>query len=781
MDKLAPLQEVSGKTFDFVIIGKYNPLTAGLVLANRLSENSSVTVAVLEAGKAHFEDPLVDKIDGWLQQMMKPDYDWEFFTVPQPHAHDKPARWSRLVQPRDVNNTIGTDGPISLAYAPTSTGAEASFQKAVEQLGVATVTNTAYEVGPQTNGAYKILSSIDPERGTRASSVTGYLLPAIHRPNLKVLTEAYVNEFVTRHEGDKLTATGVEFEHGGNVYQVHATKEVILSAGAIKSPNILELSGIGDRRVLEPLGIPVLKDIPGVGANVQEHYTLTGLVLGRFGGRSVDNRWADGTKEMRKASEAAPSLQTGASRVTAKSDEAAADENSANATVWTGITYLPLQLVSERASYIIERQTAKIQGEAATYPPGLKEQYDIQLDILRNSQIPDLEIMLLPVSFAAPFIGKPYISLPIVVSHPFARGTIHISSADPKATPLIDPRYFEEETERDILLEGFKFARKISNTSPLRISSSPKFFQDLRSQKTDRLLVYSAGSLSMMPQDKGGVVGPALRPRISLGKNTAFDSGPPKAIPVGSIKVALSNSQVAQRPNISTRYSTQPLLFIPVQVPTRYFRMLISKNLLQKWHVEVDEVKECKYWSGILQLVLLAEVFHSTSARHAIAVVDGLEGSRKWQKVWTRPDPSELRQQSPFAVAAPVAAPGAAIGRSFANNNNCTTSLHTLSTDVRPGSLFRPGPSNDTGGSHVGDLGSPPPGHYDCITLPIDTLAPLRASSPVYYSILLLPYPVDYSHDRGTATRHSWAGGARRVLAPERLLVASCNICLAEL
>lgn len=513
MDKLAPLQEVSGKTFDFVIIGGG---TAGLVLANRLSENSSVTVAVLEAGKAHFEDPLVDKIDGWLQQMMKPDYDWEFFTVPQPHAHDKPARWSRgkglggssainllgwtkpepadidaweklgnpgwnfkrlheyikkaerLVQPRDVNNTIGTDGPISLAYAPTSTGAEASFQKAVEQLGVATVTNT---LSGATNGAYKILSSIDPERGTRASSVTGYLLPAIHRPNLKVLTEAYVNEFVTRHEGDKLTATGVEFEHGGNVYQVHATKEVILSAGAIKSPNILELSGIGDRRVLEPLGIPVLKDIPGVGANVQEHYTLTGLVL-----------------EMRKASEAAPSLQTGASRVTAKSDEAAADENSANATVWTGITYLPLQLVSERASYIIERQTAKIQGEAATYPPGLKEQYDIQLDILRNSQIPDLEIMLLPVSFAAPFIGKPYISLPIVVSHPFARGTIHISSADPKATPLIDPRYFEEETERDILLEGFKFARKISNTSPLRISSSPKFFQDLRSQKTDRLL-----------------------------------------------------------------------------------------------------------------------------------------------------------------------------------------------------------------------------------------------------------------------------------------------------
>ncbi|KAF9808281.1 hypothetical protein IEO21_07894 [Rhodonia placenta] len=470
MDKLAPFQEVAGKTFDFVIIGKYNPLTAGLVLANRLSENSSVTVAVLEAGKAHFEDPLVDKVDGWLQQMMKPEYDWAFFTVPQPYAHNKPARWSRLVQPDDVGdvNTIGRDGPIFLAYAPMSTGAEASFQKAVEQLGVATVTDTAYEVAPQTSGSYKMLSSIDPEKGTRASSVIGYLLPIIHRPNLKVLTEAYVNKIVTRKEGDILTATGVEFEHGGNVYQVHATKEVILSAGAIKSPNILELSGIGDRRVLEPLGIPVLKDIPGVGANVQEHYTLTGLVLGKSGEISVQNRWADGTKEMRQAPDAALSRPAHTSTATTKPEEATVDESSANATVWTGITYLPLQRVSERASSIIERQTAKNQREAATYPPGLQEQYDIQLDILRNSQIPDLEIMLLPVSFAAPFIGKPYISLPIVVSHPFARGTIHISSADPKAAPLIDPRYFEEETERDILLEGFKFARKISNTSPFK-------------------------------------------------------------------------------------------------------------------------------------------------------------------------------------------------------------------------------------------------------------------------------------------------------------------------
>lgn len=63
----------------------------------------------------------------------------------------------------------------------------------------------------------------------------GYLLPIIHRPNLKVLTEAYVNKIVTRKEGDILTATGVEFEHGGNVYQVHATKEVILSAGCVAS------------------------------------------------------------------------------------------------------------------------------------------------------------------------------------------------------------------------------------------------------------------------------------------------------------------------------------------------------------------------------------------------------------------------------------------------------------------------------------------------------------------------------------------------------------------
>lgn len=113
-------------------------------------------------------------------------------------------------------------------------------------------------------------------------------MPILDRPNLKVLTEAYAGRVLTEGEKDNVVARGVEFEYGGQQRKVSAKREVILAAGyassfhvstwtyrlrrAIKSPQILELSGIGDRKVLEPLGIRTVIDLPGVGSNSQEHH-----------------------------------------------------------------------------------------------------------------------------------------------------------------------------------------------------------------------------------------------------------------------------------------------------------------------------------------------------------------------------------------------------------------------------------------------------------------------------------------------------------------------------
>ncbi len=136
-------------------------------------------------------------------------------------------------------------------------------------------------------------------RHTIAESDQGYLVPALSRPNLAVLTGAYVRRLLTKIKGE-VVATGVEFEHDGKIHTVNVSREALLCAGyvpvvsidilavpevpnrTIKSPHVLELSGIGDKNVLEPLGIPVQLDLPSVGMNLQDHVIFTGSVVCKF-------------------------------------------------------------------------------------------------------------------------------------------------------------------------------------------------------------------------------------------------------------------------------------------------------------------------------------------------------------------------------------------------------------------------------------------------------------------------------------------------------------------
>ena len=122
-------------------------------------------------------------------------------------------------------------------------------------------------------GTFHGLSTIDrregPTNGTRSYAVTGYLLPNVLRPNLHVLTDAPVSRLVI--SSDNKTVTGIEFFHGDKAYTVNAKKEVILSAGALKSPQILELSGIGNPEILTKAGIKITIENLRVGENFQDH------------------------------------------------------------------------------------------------------------------------------------------------------------------------------------------------------------------------------------------------------------------------------------------------------------------------------------------------------------------------------------------------------------------------------------------------------------------------------------------------------------------------------
>ena len=160
----------------------------------------------------------------------------------------------------------GNDGPIHVSFNDWYMPLEVDFAKAAHDVtGTEKTINDAWS-GDHL-GFYSSLGAVNrsDDPGNRSYAATGYLRPNLGRSNLKVLTEAHATKIILDGE----TAKGVEFVHKGKKYSVHAKKEVVLSAGVIQSPQLLELSGIGDPEVLQAAGVDVVVENKGVGANFQ--------------------------------------------------------------------------------------------------------------------------------------------------------------------------------------------------------------------------------------------------------------------------------------------------------------------------------------------------------------------------------------------------------------------------------------------------------------------------------------------------------------------------------
>ncbi|KDQ20128.1 hypothetical protein BOTBODRAFT_27541 [Botryobasidium botryosum FD-172 SS1] len=553
----ASIKTIAAQEFDYVIA---EGETAGLVLAARLSEDPGVTVCVLEAGGDNLDEPEI--LIPHRLNFGNPNIVWEFQTVPQPHVNNKVATWSRgkglggssalnlwlyqrppafdidaigrlgnpgwnwdrfleyakksetfrlptVKEAKEYNfhtnpEYHGNNGPLRAGFFSRTTECSLLFQKTLNNLGIKTQKD---HMGGKLCGTWVDPATVDKETGSRSYAANAYYAPNASRENLKVLTGALVHKllFSTKPNED-VQATGVAFIYDGKPFEVKARKEVIVSAGALKSPQILELSGIGDPKVLKPLGIDVHVDLPGVGANMQEH----NMILMTFELTESD-RWAT-----RDAVHFNPEL--------------AAEQLALYRTSGEGIysvsrgviAFTPLKTLNAKAAEdMIASVEAKIQAQD---DPALREQWALQLDAMKDDNVPDCEftgnLFCVPTEHP-PDIKKKYFSVAGIHNHTFSRGTIHINSNDPADQAVIDPRSLEQDEDMVMLVEILKFMRTLPQTEPFKSMVAGELSPGDRCVTDEDLRAYikrhlgtawhTAGTCSMLPRSQGGVVDSRLK------------------------------------------------------------------------------------------------------------------------------------------------------------------------------------------------------------------------------------------------------------------------------
>jgi choline dehydrogenase-like flavoprotein len=435
-----PCEPVTNEIFDFVIVGAGS---AGCVLANRLSSGGAHRVLLLEAGPWD-RNLWVHVPIGYAKTMFHPTLNWGFYTEPESGMAGRKIYWPRgrvvggsssingLIyvrgQPEDYddwgklgnegwswsgvepyfrklenyhgesNQIRGHHGPLHIQPIAPSTLCDAFIEAAV-QTGIPA--NPDYNGSRQEGAGY---FQITTNHGLRCSAAGAYLRPVKERDNLEVRTNARTLR-VLLSEG---RASGVTYEREGRVVQATARKEVIVAAGAINSPQLLQLSGIGSAKLLQQHGIPVAVDLPGVGANLQDHLQIR--------------------------------LTYKASRPVTTNDYL----RSPLGKMRMGLQFLLRQAgpiaVGINQAYIFTRSDG-----TATRP-------DIQFHFgTISSEVPGGPVH--------PFSG---FTSSVCQLRPVSRGSIEIASADPKAPPKMRPNYLDDPYDQHIMVEGVKVARKVA-------------------------------------------------------------------------------------------------------------------------------------------------------------------------------------------------------------------------------------------------------------------------------------------------------------------------------
>ncbi|KAI0481328.1 glucose-methanol-choline oxidoreductase [Xylariaceae sp. FL0804] len=480
----APKSPRSAQSFDYVIVGGGN---AGLTVANRLSEDPSVSVAVIEAG-THIENVVgnLSAVPGYVSTLQgvvaaSSEAGWGFQTEPQTlggstsinnmayarsakgayqvwadTVSDQSYTWEQVLpyylksmdftppddETRRANATPSYDdamtnegGPLDATYPAYAESWSTWVAEGLEDIGVNRT--DALIDGSVMGGTWQLLT-VDHATGHRASSDTNFLRPVLGRSNLKVFTETMAERIIF---DDSKTATGVEVTRNNKTSVIRAKKEVIVSAGVFQSPQLLMVSGVGPRAVLEQYGIDVVADRPGVGQGMKDHIFLVitfEIALPSF-------------------------VNTATGPLTNPGGD------------YVGLEKLPASLRSNWSS-----ETKSV------------------LNAL-PSDWPEIQYLMLPAALTGgTTAGASYGTIFTALQAPQSTGNVTISSALMSDKPLINPNYMSAQADVDVMVAAFRRVREMVTSTSLADIIISEFLPGPSVQTDDEIFAYMELALSPM-------------------------------------------------------------------------------------------------------------------------------------------------------------------------------------------------------------------------------------------------------------------------------------------
>ncbi|QIL82027.1 choline dehydrogenase [Diaphorobacter sp. HDW4A] len=496
------MNEPAGDTYDYVIVGSG---AAGAIVAARLSEDPNVTICLLEAGPAD-SHPWLKLPAGFIKVIFNPKLAWQFSSeptkrtggrrIPLPQGktlggstsinglvynrgqHEDFDGWAALGNPGWSYDEVlpyfkrseafidggdpllrGHTGALKVTLPHWPHPVCEAFLQGAEELGMPR--------NPDYNGAFQqgvgyFQRTI--HKGWRVSTSAAFLRPAMHARNLHVLTNAQAQRVVLRGA----SAAGVVYRQGGAMHMAHARREVIVCAGAINTPKLLQLSGIGDGEQLRELGIASQVHLPGVGRHLKDHFSI---------------------------------------RLVAR--------------VKNAVTINEMARVPRLWGQVFDWLRGK-PNILSLSPSVVHWFWQSQGGLTR----PDLQGVFSPASYREGYVGMldryPGMTCGVWQHRPKSEGSVRIASADPAIDPIVQPNYLDDADDRLTLIRGVRLARALLHTQALAQFREGEVMPGKQVQSDDEILDFISrygvssyhlnGTARMGPaSDAGAVVDARLR------------------------------------------------------------------------------------------------------------------------------------------------------------------------------------------------------------------------------------------------------------------------------